>query len=76
MADKKSKEIGYIVGSTIRKLREKQGVSQEELAERAGIHRTFMSHVECATRNITVYNLVKIARALRVKPSMLLEDIK
>jgi transcriptional regulator with XRE-family HTH domain len=76
MADKKSKEIGHVVGYTIRKLREKQGISQEELAERAGIHRTFMSHVECATRNITIYNLVKIAKALKVKPSVLLSDLE
>ncbi len=76
MVDKKSKEIGRVVGNTIRKLREKQGISQEELAERAGIHRTFMSHVECATRNITIYNLVKIAKALKVKPSVLLSDLE
>ncbi len=75
MADKKSKEVSQIIGSTIKKLREKQELSQEELAERAGIHRTFMSHVECATRNITVYNLVKIAKALKVKPSALLSDL-
>ncbi len=76
MVDKKSKEIGRVVGNTIRKLREKQGISQEELAERAGIHRTFVSHVECATRNITIYNLVKIAKALKVKPSVLLSDLE
>ena len=76
MVDKKSTEIGRVVGNTIRKLREKQGISQEELAERAGIHRTFVSHVECATRNITIYNLVKIAKALKVKPSVLLSDLE
>ncbi len=75
MADKKSREVGQVVGDTIKKLREKQELSQEELAERADIHRTFMSHVECATRNITVYNLVKIAKALKVKPSLLLSDL-
>ena len=75
MADKKSKEVGQIVGNTVKKLREKQGLSQEELAERASIHRTFMSHVECATRNITIYNLVKIAKALRVHPSDLLKEL-
>ena len=76
MPEKEAKEVGLAVGKTIRKYREKLKISQEELAERAGIHRTFMSHVECATRNITVYNLVKIARALRIKPSVLLEDTK
>ena len=76
MAKNEIKSLGLIVGKTIRKYRQKLNISQEELAERAGIHRTFMSHVECATRNITVYNLVKIARALKVRPSALLEDLK
>ncbi len=76
MVKDEAKSIGIAVGKTIRKYREKLDISQEELAERAGIHRTFMSHVECATRNITIYNLVKIARALKVKPSIILEDIK
>jgi len=71
-----AKSIGLVVGKTIRKYRERLEISQEELAERASIHRTFMSHVECATRNITIYNLVKIAKALKVKPSILLEDLK
>lgn len=76
MAKDEAKSVCLTVGKTIRKYREKLGISQEELAERAGIHRTFMSHVECATRNITIYNLVKIARALKVKPSILLEDLR
>ena len=76
MAKDEAKPICLILGKTIRRYRERLGISQEELAERAGIHRTFMSHVECATRNITVYNLVKIARALKVKPSILLEEVK
>ncbi len=69
------KLISAFLGNTIKELRKKQSLSQEELAERAGIHRTFMSHVECGTRNITIYNLVKIAKALKVKPSILLLDI-
>ena len=76
MVKNDTKSIGLVVGKSIRKYREKLTITQEELAERAGIHRTFMSHVECATRNITVYNLVKIARALKVRPSVLLEDLK
>ena len=76
MAKDEAKSICITVGKTIRKYRQKLGISQEELAERAKIHRTFMSHVECATRNITVYNLVKIAKALNVKPSYLLKDVK
>ena len=75
MPDKEAKEICLKLGQTIREIRVKQCISQEELAERAGMHRTFMSHVECATRNITVYNLVKLARALKIKPYILLKDL-
>jgi len=76
MAKDELKAIATTVGKTIKRYRQKLNISQEELAERSGIHRTFMSHVECATRNITIFNLVKIAKALKVKPSVLLEDIK
>lgn len=64
------------LGSTIKKLRKKQRLSQEELAERAGIHRTYMGDVERVERNIAILNVIKIARALEVRPSVLLEDLK
>ncbi len=63
------------LGKTIRKLRNKIGISQEELAERAGIHRTYMGDVERGERNIAALNIVKIAKALKVKPSALFEEL-
>lgn len=59
------------VGGNTRRLREKQGISQEELADRAGLHRTYISGVERGVRNPTVIVLQKIADALGVELSTL-----
>ncbi|MEQ1780145.1 MAG: helix-turn-helix transcriptional regulator [Hyphomonadaceae bacterium] len=59
------------VGGNTRRLREKQGISQEELADRAGLHRTYISGVERGVRNPTVVVLQKIADALGVELSTL-----
>lgn len=59
------------VGNNVRRLREKQGVSQEELAARAELHRTYISGVERGIRNPTVVVLEKVADALGVELSAL-----
>ncbi len=51
------------VGRVIRRYRENVGLSQEELAERSGLHRTYISLVERGRRNITVDALTQIAEA-------------
>jgi transcriptional regulator with XRE-family HTH domain len=61
------------VGLNVRRAREAQEISQEELADRAGVHRTYISGVERGVRNPTVTVLEKIAKALKAKPSTLLE---
>ena len=52
------------VGLNVKRLREAQGISQEDLADRAGVHRTYVSGVERGVRNPTVTVLEKIAGAL------------
>lgn len=52
------------VGLNVKRLREAQGISQEDLADRAGVHRTYVSGVERGVRNPTITVLEKIARAL------------
>lgn len=59
------------VGNTVRRFREKQGISQEELADRSGLHRTYISGVERGVRNPTIMVLEKIADALGVELSAL-----
>jgi transcriptional regulator with XRE-family HTH domain len=59
------------LGARIRTLRESKGWSQEELADRAGIDRSYMSGVERGVRNISVLKVVAIAHALGVIPMTL-----
>lgn len=65
-------DIKKQLGKRIKELRLKAGFSQEELAAKAGLHRTYMSDIERGERNVSVENIEKIARALGVKSSDLL----
>jgi len=55
-------------GERVRALRERTGLSQEALAAKAGIHRTYMGGVERGERNICLKNIVRLAAALGVDP--------
>ena len=61
-------------GACIRAERQRLGLSQEELADRAGLHRTYIGGVERGRRNIGFLNLLRIARALDVSLTDLLTD--
>ena len=63
-------------GKRVRELREAATVSQEELAERAGLHRTYIGGIERGERNIGILNVLRLARALRVQPSDLFVGFK
>ena len=56
-------------GNKIREERHKQRLSQEQLAEKAGLHRTYIGMIERAEKNITLVNIYKIAKALNLKVS-------
>jgi transcriptional regulator with XRE-family HTH domain len=60
------KAIKAALGAALRKRRLKAGLSQMKLAERAGIHFTYLADTERGERNIAVVNIVRIARALDV----------
>jgi transcriptional regulator with XRE-family HTH domain len=53
-----------------------QGINQEELGFRAGLHRNFIGYVERAEENATVKRVIKIARALKLRPSELLREMR
>jgi len=59
-------------GDAVRRRRRELGVSQEGLAERAQLHRTYISDVERANRNPSLESITRIARALDLEPSELL----
>ncbi len=61
-------------GKRVREERLKLGISQEELAVRAGVHRTYIGMIERAEKNITLENISKIAKALNLKISDLIEE--
>jgi transcriptional regulator with XRE-family HTH domain len=62
-------------GDSVRALRTKRGWSQERLAKRAGLHRTYISDVERGVRNSRLATIVRIANALRVSPARLLSAV-
>jgi len=65
-----------ILGKEVRFLRRKRGISQESLADACGLHRTYIGSVERGERNVSLQNIVRIARALGVAPAHLLKDVK
>lgn len=51
----------------LRRFRQKEGISQEELADRVGLHRTYVGSVERGERNISIDNMERLAAALNVQ---------
>jgi transcriptional regulator with XRE-family HTH domain len=66
------KSISIKFGEKVRELRTSKNLSQEELADLANVHRTYIGMVERAEKNITLVNIEKIAKALNVNITELL----
>jgi transcriptional regulator with XRE-family HTH domain len=60
-------------GSAVRRCREDLGLSQEKLAEEAGVHRTYVGGVERGERNVSLANILNLADALELNASELME---
>lgn len=61
-------------GARVRELRLARGLSQEQLAERAGLHRTYISSLERGQRNVGLDNILDLAAALEVPAAHLFQD--
>jgi transcriptional regulator with XRE-family HTH domain len=65
-----------IFAHNVRTIRQQAGLSQEELAHRAELHRTYISSIERGERNVSLENIFAIAEALGVSPGDLMKPIK
>jgi CheY-like chemotaxis protein/DNA-binding XRE family transcriptional regulator len=63
-------------GLAVKNLRTKSGISQEELAWRAGLHRSYVADIERGARNLSLQSIEKLASALRVSLSALFEPLQ
>jgi transcriptional regulator with XRE-family HTH domain len=62
-------------GSRIRELRLLKGLSQEDLADLAGLHRTYIGGIERGERNVAFLNIVRLAKALEIPLSDLMKGV-
>ena len=60
-------------GDRLRELRKQKGLSQEGLAFKSGLHRTYISDIERGSRNVSLKNIEKISKALGATPKSLLD---
>ena len=67
--DKVNSKLGKVISS----LRQSAGLSQEELAERASIHRTYVSQIERGLKSPTIAILLKLSKALGTTPSKIMQ---
>lgn len=68
-------DIVRVFGSNVRKYRMALGLSQEAFADKCGLHRTYISAVECYRRSIALENIQRIANALEIEPyKLFMED--
>lgn len=68
------KSARAVLASNVRALRTAATLSQEGLSDIAGFHRTFVSQVETQRANVTLESLERLADALKVRPSKLLDE--
>lgn len=68
-------DINILIGERIRNFRKKQNLSQDKLAEKAGLHNTYIGQVERGEKNITMESLEKIVNALQISFEELFRNI-
>lgn len=61
-------DIVKVFANNLKKYRKAKGLSQEEFAEKCGLHRTYISAIECYRRSISLENIQRIANGLEIEP--------
>ena len=69
-------EIRVAYGKAVRAIRQDKKISQEELGDLCGLHRTYISDIELGKRNVSLENIDKIAHTLQVKKSELFIEVE
>jgi transcriptional regulator with XRE-family HTH domain len=75
MSGMKAEDPTVTFGRRLRELRLKAKLSQEALANLAGIHRNYYGETERGLRNVSLRNILRIAHALKVRPTKLFEKL-
>ena len=68
-------DIAIRFGNAIRVIRRRERISQEELADRCGLHRTYISDIELGKRNVSLENIDRLACALNISLTGLFEEV-
>ena len=71
-----SQEISNRFGYAVRRIRQGRHISQEQLADMCGLHRTYISDIELGTRNVSLENIQKIALALDMSIAELFTEVE
>lgn len=72
----KAQALRMTVATNLKAIRHERGLSQEELADLIGLHRTYVGSVERGERNVSIDNIERFARGLKVSPKDFLEERK
>ena len=72
----KKSELLVAFGEIIRDIRKEKELSQEELADKAGLHRTYIGMIERGEKNITLENINKLSKALQTPMHELFKKLK
>lgn len=70
-----SKAIRNKFGKQVRNLRRERGWSQEDLADNSGVHRTYIGAIERGEQNVSIDNIIKLAKALSVSLEQLFKGL-
>jgi transcriptional regulator with XRE-family HTH domain len=76
MPDRRSWDVVSAFGAAVRAQRQVRGWSQEEFADRVGLHRTYIGDIERGERNVSLINIERISRGLDLSLAALMSEVE